>query len=776
MNRENNILDLYYKTDDELPSSRKNPFYISEFSKIKHTILVNLREKYEYLYILCSRNHEIDTESIEKFHQKENLMIMVNVNKFVLIQAPFELLLLKNIKEGIVEVNIEHLKCFNHYGYELENQEMIYLMLASPETIIVNWLNIYKNGNNIDDFISKKIFLNYYGIQDNIVADHLINLIKNMNDFKYWKIKKNCKINYINFFENRLFNWSSHHDSKNRFVSTNVEKLPIKCQDFQELLISDDLTSKEKYYLFCNLSISKNYCHVVINKDVLKKYREVIDKYYTIIKYCMSYTWLTLHLEETTMDNNRTILNLQTISLLPVYPFTISNPYLNPYFTCLVPENVIKANVLGVENKIHHQQGVCNISEFKKRLNIFITQNASKNLLEGVNWSNMVVTGSIMAGIIPKFNPLFELFMSDDHINDHVINLFFQEYYSDVNIDIACNHESITDFVEHVKHLRDIIQKNLKITKGEIQMYPTKSLSIYVNRKLLEIKCTNKEIPFTYDFIVNNIDKKSVKFYFYELYIKQKNLENNNNRDFLYDKLNDDNYFEIMNYCDYENTSIIITDEDVVVYDSTIKNETCKIGSLFYIFEGKNESKIYIKFSECLKYQISSPHLKHKFEIFKINTSPSSMISKFHLPCERCYYDGQNCYLLPSAFTAYQTLINIDFKYSVSHENPVEIINKYRRRGYGVILNERERQCYLDHASSNILGELSMTDNFFKPVICDVISRQCINESKHEIEHYYKNDTKYEFYLETSISREGNINPVKEWLLDAAYYYFTNDH
>merc|ERR1711871_1758849 len=53
---------------------------------------------------------------------------------------------------------------------------------------------------------------------------------------------------------------------------------------------------------------------------------------------------------------------------------------------------------------------------------------------------------------------------------------------------------------------------------------------------------------------------------------------------------------------------------------------------------------------ESIKYSISSVFLPHKFEIFQTKYEEFfSMVSKFHLPCVRAYYTGENVYILPSA-------------------------------------------------------------------------------------------------------------------------------
>ena len=74
-------------------------------------------------------------------------------------------------------------------------------------------------------------------------------------------------------------------------------------------------------------------------------------------------------------------------------------------------------------------------------------------------------------------------------------------------------------------------------------------------------------------------------------------------------------------------------------------------------------------------------------------------MSRFHLPIVRSYYDGSEIYLTPSCVFACMTLLNIDYKYFAGSKDPIEIINKYRMRGFGTILNEKEIVRLIEYSS-----------------------------------------------------------------------------
>ncbi len=307
-----------------------------------------------------------------------------------------------------------------------------------------------------------------------------------------------------------------------------------------------------------------------------------------------------------------------------------------------------------------------------------------------------------------------------------------------------------------------------------------------------------------------------VKIFFYEKYLEEKKKNNEINKKILADRSKEKEYLEIINYCDFEKMAIIIADyefsqEEVGIKTSFILKE--------YIRGHEYKS---IRFSETIKFKITSRFMKHPIEVFKINEKEFfSTVAKFHLSCVRSYYNGTTCYLLPSAITAYHTLTNTDFKYFVGSTDPITIINKYRQRGYTTILNKTERNQFLSHIAStnslkdmylsdsteivlkDIVGDLNINNIFFKPrkntpwnftydpsitSLYNVIEENEKNKPKSkknktpnteetkkaivDINHYYK--TAYpnfpiEFLQHTAIKKNGNIQPLKKWLIDASF-------
>ena len=90
--------------------------------------------------------------------------------------------------------------------------------------------------------------------------------------------------------------------------------------------------------------------------------------------------------------------------------------------------------------------------------------------------------------------------------------------------------------------------------------------------------------------------------------------------------------------------------------------------------------------------------------------------------------------MTPSCISAHLTYMNIDYKYFAGSKDPIEIINKYRMRGFGTWLNKNEIATYMKYSSmvpfwnnlfninlnnkntiSSALGPLPLTHKLFYP-------------------------------------------------------------
>lgn len=894
------MLDPFIVNDElvyDNPNPFFIPYTGSKLTFVKTNILMT---DYNFIHILCLKNDfeptVMNTNKIQLFYEPDSDIAELKgqAKTITLLRGPLAMIQLLSIRPGLIEIGKEYLEYFNHQCYQLRNREIVYLMLETRKKNVKYWINLHEKNITLDKFIEQKIFSSYYNLQDKKMDNHMIELINQCTDHTYWQDDKNCIFNLDKSFQERKFNLkmfsksnipieeieqkmkkflqnfkenetshkcypkeikepningSSKILSKNQILNNNFvnnyksfyqitksEELIMQKEFVFELLVKKSLSEKEKYYLICNLLISKDYCHYLLgDNNILTATQEIFEKYKPIIKYLMGYAWVALYKEECILrsrikKSDRFVFDINTASILPSFPFCLNAPYMNPYFCLLVSNNIsnYEHNIGGVKQYYVNQTGIVDLNEFIRRMNIFLIGQSKKNILEGVDWSNMVVSGGMMAAIIPKFNPLMMKFkkIPDPKISmtDAELDRFFQEYYNTSDIDFCCNHPNILDFIKHVKNVRNIICINLgcQVNSPDVRIEPNKTLSIFVNDKFLKEKCDKKEIPFDYQYIIENKNKKPVLLYFYEIYLERKKISNRKNRIILKDKIDDNEYFQIIDYCEFNKITLIINDYSFenelggnispeinsgLEMAYFVKNNNDISGTKYGNFKNSEESvnipNIFIKFSETIRYNIVSNKMKHNFEFFRIVEKEFfHCIYKFHLPCVRSYYDGTNCYMLPSAISAYQTLTNIDFKYFVGRRDPIHIIDKYRKRGYSTILNKLELHQFISYVLSHdkfmkaynvstnnnvdkILGCIDHNNDYFKPrkmfpedyntkIKLKYLDHKTINQvitQKEIIKWYRTNYAAYftRFLKKNSIASNGDINPVSRWMIDASY-------
>jgi len=223
------------------------------------------------------------------------------------------------------------------------------------------------------------------------------------------------------------------------------------------------------------------------------------------------------------------------------------------------------------------------------------------------------------------------------------------------------------------------------------------------------------------------------------------------------------------------------------------------------------ETNICIRY----KYKITSPHLDYPFELFMVKYNDFfATVQTFHLPCVRAYYNGKNVYMTPSCITAHLTFMNLDYKYFTGNCSPIEIINKYRMRGFGTWLNEDEKIVYLKYCNespfwnnlyninlsvsktiANNLGSLDLNHKLYQPRLYNIENFYedipiDISKGYYQLPNLtnYKISSKQEYFIEIdeyfnnkhnimntiiqnleSINSKGSINAVEKWIIEASW-------
>ena len=343
-------------------------------------------------------------------------------------------------------------------------------------------------------------------------------------------------------------------------------------------------------------------------------------------------------------------------------------------------------------------------------------------------------------------------------------------------------------------------------------MKEVKTGVIIINESFIKKHIVQPRTPYTYEYITAHLRDDDIKEMIYPYYIKWKLADNMGKMNSIQWSMQRYNfYFDIV---PIENINIIFakTKEEWKEFWKNIKKKKAESELENKILESRFvKTKELFVCHENLKFHISANKLNHQFEFFKTRYEGSffSMVSKFHLPCVRGFYNGKDVKLLPSCISAAMTLINIDYKYFAGSKDPIEIINKYRSRGYTTLLNDKEKIRLVEYSKmvskwnklygnfninkqseiESILGYIDVNKQFFEP-------RKVIPEEyttvKPVLPHYKKSNLKSTnkygyvklmktFYTSLKcepitfskdlrcINKNGYINCIKKWYLDAIY-------
>ncbi len=595
------------------------------------------------------------------------------------------------------------------------------------------------------------------------------------------------------------------------------------------------LDRKSKFMLLCNMMVSKKYSHLVVNNIyVLEQMQDEMKLFAPLFRYLMSYAWIRFYLEECikksyVKTDDEFIFNINTASKLPIFPFNHSKPKENPYMPILVSDEELKAseNFCGIPEYIntdHNNNGICNFDEFQVRMNIFCTGDPNHNLFEGVDFkkNKIGISGSIITACVQKQHPLMTRFANCNSLKEKFTN-YFNEYYAKSDIDVMFLTNDNYTFVDRVYEFYNQLVLNIcKINSkyaepSHIKLILNKLDYLFVSEDFINKNIElNSEITDKIKYVTEHINDKEIKDKFLPFYEKV--------RDEKYNKLLQDfsetekvtlrnKYLDIFTTKDidfkiYINKTVADKDTDASATSSDEENS-------FHRFKD-----IDVSFS--IKYKISSPYLNHYLELFPIKYDDFfSVVSKFHLPCVRGYYDGTNVYLTPSCISSHLTYMNLDYKYVTGTNDPINIINKYRMRGFGTWLNTNEKNLVTkysrmvpfwnnlytidsklsDHdASANIYGMLSLNHKLFRPRLYNMdeytesmfvetsnryndsqlpqtLLNSTITTTQMVINKMKSLDIKQINYDKfTSINHDGNIIPLQKWIISNTWNIYETSY
>lgn len=664
-----------------------------------------------------------------------------------------------NLSSNKINSDLDDDTNLNDQNHNIQNKDNVDVLIMSElnEKQLDTYLEIYQDEtDNLEKFVEFFSIISYNQInfEKFKIKKQIDILLSSLSE--YWEDPHNCNytltdkfnkrkfnnINYNGFDKNIIQNIRNNFEFNWNAVEINYLNDIIKYNDWKEMCIykyynptKSKYTNEEinqiykhlpseymRYIFVSNMLCSRIHCHLILNnKEFLEISKPLFLKYKLVFKYLIGYSWLTLKNEEYNIynkisDTDRIIFDIDTASLLPVYPFTFDDINQNPYACLLIDKKIldIKNNCLTMEMLRDYKKyyGVCGSKEFEKRLNIFVNGSNKKGILEYVDWECCVVTGSAMTACGMKRNPLIDICKTDNNMNiitDNDYANYFFHYYNTSDIDLICNKKSIYDFIDVV----NTFVNKTKINYKNVSVSNIHTGTIILTDEFImdELDSMNKIIDNKYTinlaFVKSNFNNPDIIKYFYnKYYIPWKNEQ----KEYII-KINKEINDELKEYLkpipeeefrlysfDYE------LDKENYIYQDY---EKCFYSKSNFSNLNINSNIITAKLSESIRFKISNPNTK-TFEIFKSKYKDFfSIVYKFHMGFVRAIWNGKMALLLPSYITSMMLQFADDYKYMNSIRDPVELINKNRSRGFGIIINGNEKIHVAYYNSSKLDNDIN---------------------------------------------------------------------
>ena len=761
---ENESLVLDDTSDiEEEELSSKNPLYISRKHIIVdgETIEINISNAYKYfkdIHILCP------IADVEKFYLQEEIsdieMSQIKDNMIVHTIRGLSILTSKFFMNNAKIFSSKQINQFRTMGQTFEKDNLVVTILTINYFNLKSFIDMFDKDKSIEDLHKIIIMSEYFKLDKNHykVMTELAKLLTNLEGAKFWFSSYNTNFNYdyiikhrtiqefnkvntnVNNYENLIIPMNKkfsianlEHNGKKVFRLTPKINFSIEETDmlFKYFMNEGDLSNLNKL-MVCSFLLNPKLCHLIVNNhSILNNIKDTFmdnNNFSKKFRKCLGYAWIRLYNDELIKETSITkdddiIIDINNASLLPCYPIESTQLKLNPYFPLLVSDKIIdvKNNILSLQAT--KEMKICNINQFQRQMNIFITGKPYINIFENIDLvsRNIAICGSILPACAILNHPTLMKFDNnvlphneDEERIDAILRRFYAEYYSKSDIDMMisdCNH------FEFCKIANDIFNELLLnfcrfFRDAEPQLFKLKkikSIGLFVTQGFLEEKGFTTDMINQFKHFINTNDNENIfnmiKDHIAEDYNKIISEE--------YEALSE----EEKKYCDNFMEDFKLNLHDLKSNDVIVEFNTKLVEKIFTTTDEKY--KLYVN----TKYNITSPFINHDIEIFRNkNKDPFSLISKFHLNCVRGYYDGISVRLLPSCVSALKTLVNMDFKYFAGKRNPYQIINKYRMRGFGTILNKKELKSYKEYINRSKWNKLFKTCNNNKCKSCNKIT------------------------------------------------------
>ena len=529
---------------------------------------INIKKYFKSVYILCPLR---GSDNLQDFNFKfiSDKFVEEVKNNLILYEVNIDILKNKLHFDNISLVKSEFVSYFNNFGYKLEEKVLVLPILNVKFLDLQKcYLSIFDKEYTLKDFYNI-LLLGKFKFNNSIkifsVNEHVLNVIRNLDESKYWTKPWNCLLNSTKSFKKRnfqtdilkndkkiiknqkfevdylskMFESSRYKDVTNILNNRGFRlyKIP-KVTEFTKTDINNLFevldNQKQKFMLYVHLLTSKYYNITFNNVFLLEKMKPMIRKYIPIFRYIFGYTWIRFITEENFKkkridEYDNIVFDSEVASLIPHdIPWTMSNIHLNPWLCgILVSDSELQAtkNFCGVPYYYHKNlrpKGICTAEQFKFRFNIFCTNNEKNDLFKDIDFEKykIGITGSVMTACNQVKNPIENIFHGDNEVSRLI--RFYNEYYctkgdkkSDIDVMIKTQ-----DYFEFSKIVREIYNQlvvnilNIYSPYAEpehVKIKPLKTLFLFVTREYIENKVNEfdmKELEET--FKKNNIFKDNV--------------------------------------------------------------------------------------------------------------------------------------------------------------------------------------------------------------------------------------------------------------------------
>lgn len=723
---------------------------------------------------------------------------------------------------------IQALVLSNYYNcdsYKMVIQPKIQdLALQSKETCY--WMQKYNCLLNMTErFMNRNFDLKHV-----LKARHKLNALANSISNNDTEIKKYIQmlernkspVNYLDFLNDKVsyIDISSAIEKKGRKLYYPPKEAPQFTEDHLMELFNSFDNEKDTYTLYNSLLLSKDLCHFALNSEkVMDKVKPLINKMLPLYRYLFGYAWQCMLLDEAVIRTNvknsdRYVFTLDTARNLPFFPFNNDNLNMNPYTPVHIAKKILdsKNNFMGLKMIKDHDYSLRSMSSFRNALNVFLTGSSKHDYFGNIDWTGLAISGSVMPACLPQNPTLMKIHQKAGMTEEQALNKMFEIHYGKSDIDLMCKEISVYKFMDKTLKFIQSMEKSIDmVTKTEgnkMIIKPTKSMLILVNEKYLDLKFSGK---YDIEKMIREFNENWVREIFYVIYAKYKIENNMKNR---FNEKHKDNplydHFYKMNTCDEMN--LCLTSKEITLNSTGSSDDTeyyIRLNDMLHPSKQvpDEENEIILRIAENVKFKLSNSNLKREFEMFRFKGDDFfAIVSRFHLPCVRSYYDGTNVYILPSAITALYTQVNIDYKYFAGIKDPVDILDKYRFRGFGILVNENEKKGITEYNATvqpykdlykvdmakpdtvkQFYGSLELNDPRFRTGITQYgfnpndyqnVAVDYVN-TEDDVKEWYKTKCGYDtekasinFLKFNTIDNYGYVVPLKRWLLEAAWDEF----